>query len=250
MSHNPSDSAIRLNPDQEQHIAGLTSAVEIEQYLHRLSQEQGLTAPDRYSGELLPTERGLSAPRTVSKVLVINGVRHEISAENDSALQAKELDLYRALEQQQTTQQEQPRDQETGRFVSAEQQASDAAVEAYLRNRGIDPQDLQNVAGRGFQQRWSAASEAFRAKHPEYDRFASQETMERIGQKIFSLGLVDEPSAENLERAYTELVREGALTINSEAEFAAKIANAKDAAEVAQISAQHFGTPNSSIFSR
>lgn len=237
-------SAIRLNNEQEQHLAGLTSATEIQEYLHRLAQEQELVKPDIYSGDLLATEKGLNAPRTVSKVLVINQTRYELTAENEQALQAKELDLYRALEQQ-TTEQEQPRDQETGRFISAEEQAQDAAVAAFLARRGLTPEVIDEMAGKSFTRDWETATRDYLHSPDGANWPGGERNKEIIGEIITTNGWLDaEDKAAALAAAVNYARDNNLLVVNPETETAQKIGEAKTFQEVQAA----LGRTSSSVF--
>lgn len=250
MSFTPKDSAINVTPEIAEQLK-TANAEEIKSIMRQAMLDQKLaTAPDFWHPEdLEPTELSTHANNR-SKTVTVNGKTYTISGSTEQELADAELRLFREImNPQQPVQQPQQRD-DLGRFTPIEDPVLTGAVEGYLRNRGINPEDLQEVAGQGYKARWSDSAARFRERHPEWDNFASEENMRRLGEKVFELGLDDSPTPESLEAAYVALARENALTDNPNVALARQIGSMDNIEDIRALSRQILGQPSSGFFSR
>src|SRR5947209_6975572 len=104
MSFTPENSAIKVTPAVEEHLRTLTSAEEIKDYLASVAVDQRLVTRDVYSPDILiPTALASGAPKKVSRVINLNGVKHALVADDEAGLLAQETTLYREVLAQPTT---------------------------------------------------------------------------------------------------------------------------------------------------
>jgi len=262
MSFTPEQSAIKVTKSLEEQIVAANSQSEISALLRAAAVAQGAAHVDAFNPDIL-YETGRTLPTRVAKVVRINGVAHPLEADSPEELSAKEAALFRELfggdQQQQVQQQqvEQPRD-EQGRFISqeqldaAEQQelvrrseleqqwrrgeidsttylTKSGAISDFLAARGIDVDAASNQA---FENQWADATEEFKARHPEWDRFAGEEAKSLLGQLIIENDLVEQPSVETLERCYQFAVANGMLKPTAEGQAVERIETATSASEI------------------
>ena len=245
MSWTPENSAIRMTAELEKKIS-TASMEEIKDILAQAALDQQLVTRDSINPEvLLPTALAGAAPKRFGKVVVLNGIKHILEAEDELGLQKAENDLYRRLvapaaEMQQS---DQPRDA-AGRFTSQpEQTPEDAvakaelelkfkrgeistddylsqsgAIERHLETQGISLQDLKTATETAYQTNWESATESFLARHPEW--VGGEDAVRVVGEMVFSLGLQDQPSVETLEAVYAELQRTNRVPTNPALEAA------------------------------
>jgi hypothetical protein len=220
----PNASAIRIDDEMARKI-GASNAEEIKELMKAAALEQGLVTRDVMNPEVLhATPLADNAPRTVSRTLVINGVRHVLEGASDTELNQQEIQLHRRLQNPEPEQQEPPRD-ESGRFVSAD--ASSAVADAV------------------YQARWTAAAERFAEKHPDF--YKSEANRDAIGNAVIAMHLDDEPTLQSLEVAYAALQRGGGLAQDpAVTSLNRDLTAAKSQQEIDEILAARFHGRNSS----
>jgi hypothetical protein len=236
-------SAINVTPGLARQLEGASHA-EILQALHDAAEQQGLVERDPYSGQLLATPLASNAPRVFTKEITVNQRTYTLEASSPEELSATEVQFWREIT---AAPQEQPF-RGSQRVSIPEDPVVSQQVENYLRNRGIDPEYLNEAAGRGYIRSWSQASDEFKARHPEWQQYASEANMNAIGDQLISMGLDDAPSVEALERAYAELQRNGGLTESPETAYAREIASAETLEDIRALSYAAAGLPPSSGF--
>jgi hypothetical protein len=236
------DSAINVTPEIQKALEN-ASIEEMKDILHSAAVDQKLAVPDAIDSSILhETGLAMNAPKKFTRSITVaadggNKKTYTLEANSPEELQATEVQFWRELTAPPQGQ-EQQRDS-AGRFV-AEDPVIAEQVETWLRRRGLDPEYLQEAAGKGYLRSWEAATEVFKQRHPEYQ--GSEENVQRFGEAIIRLGLDDSPSVESLEAAYEELQRTGGLVESPDVAYAERLATATDSAEIARICAQHFGT--------
>ena len=249
MAWTPKDSAWTVTPEVEKEIENLDTEG-LKEYFRTLSVRQGLTERQDWAHPEILTPTALAEnARTRVKEITVNGTTYELTASTDEELLELELDLHRRLQTETEEPAAQPRTK-TGQFAAPEQQATDDAVEAYLKNRGIEPEDLVSASARGFTQRWNAATQEFVAANPSWGRYASPEATRKVGEKLIELGLSEDPSAANLEIAVNTLIREGSLTESPNAALESRIGRMDSIEDIRTASKAAIGQPNSSWFYR
>jgi hypothetical protein len=139
MPFTPKDSAIRMTPELE---AALRQAgpEEMKRIFADAAVAQGLATRDLDPNILIPTPLADAAPRRVGKVIVLNGVKHSLVANDEAALLEQENALYRQAMQPaatEETQTEQPRN-ELGQFTTAEAAANRAELELRFKRGDIE----------------------------------------------------------------------------------------------------------------
>src|SRR6202049_3811685 len=108
-----SPSAIKTTKSLEEQINTCQSQAEVQEILRQAAVDQNLVHRDWDPNILTPNEPG-TAPRQVGKVVVLNGVKHSLVADDEDGLLAQENALYKqAMQPVATTETrtEQPRNE-------------------------------------------------------------------------------------------------------------------------------------------
>jgi hypothetical protein len=231
---NNETSAIKLNSEQERAVSEMTSVSEIQQYMRRLSVEQGLAENDGFGG-LRETERPTipaNAPHV--KSLVVDGTKYLIEGANPAEVAAAELNLLRSLfggkaapiDGAAATAQP-DRDAVTGRYVASTDDPVAAAlapsVLAALRAADINPEDLQAFSesrrSQSTQSSWEEASELFRDSGIGASWPGGLANRDLLGKALTTLGLDGQPSVESLEKAFRYMQENNQVVGNETLEF-------------------------------
>lgn len=254
MAFTPENSALRLSPAQEKQVAAM-SPEQMKVFFASLAVERGLANQDAYDPSILHvTQLAGSAPKRFAKVLRINGQQHILEEDSPEALVAAETELYRSLFANQdatpnASSTDEPRDPNTGRFISEQQAQQDeaaqiaaraelelqfkrgdittqefleqsGAIDSYLASQGVSLDDLRQATEKNYTTNWENATSEFLAQHPEWP--GGEHNRELMGQAIIDRGLQDQPSSETLERVYDALRKQNLLTANPETVAAQK----------------------------
>src|ERR1700731_2721444 len=123
MPFDPSNSAIKVDRTLEEKLKG-ASHEEIKEIMSDAARSQGLYSLDWDGESRIPVENA-TAPQKVGKVIVLNGVKHSLVADDEAGLLAQETAIYRSAMQPTETRTEPTRDASTGRFTAAEPVATD-----------------------------------------------------------------------------------------------------------------------------
>jgi hypothetical protein len=239
-----SPSSLKLTAAQEETVSNMTRGEDIAEYLKEVSIQNGLLKRDWDPALLIPVEQPIT--RQVGKVVVLNGVKHSLTANSDAELLAQETALYRAamkpVATTQPQQTEQPRN-DRGQFVAAQQTitleeraALDLAfqlgqvsmseylersnsVSDYLANQGIRVEDLrEQVAEKQSEmvtQSWQAATDEFLAGAGNWWP-GGDSNLAKIGAVLVEMGCEESPCVENLRRAAEYLRDNGQLVETAE----------------------------------
>src|SRR5665213_1169193 len=174
MSWTPADSAIKIDRALEEAIANAPNGEFIKELMKNAMVTQGLAVRAWDTSILEPVEQAL-APRVYATTVQINGVKHLLEAPTQAELDRKETALYRAALQGGTNEpaavvSRDPQDRFTAEPVASVPAAPpepradasiDAAVEAYLRNQGIEPEALKEISAQQHTKSWQDASAEF-----------------------------------------------------------------------------------------
>src|SRR6266436_3019162 len=94
MAFDPSNSAIRVDASLEEKLKGATHE-QIKELLKEAAVEQRLAVREWDQSILTATELASTAPKKFGKVVVLNGVKHSLIADDESGLLAAENELYK-----------------------------------------------------------------------------------------------------------------------------------------------------------
>jgi hypothetical protein len=254
MSLGSENYAGKLTKSEEDHIRTLNRPEDIAKYLHDLEIEAGLRVRDDFNESVLHEIQRPIVPQASQASLKIDGVVFTGSdAELNEQLRAH------FQRQQPHPQDDQPARDANGRFVSAADQgkkdeanalaAADramldlqfkrgeidaatfleksGAMQEYLQKQGVDLDALRDVsAGKTFEKNWATATDEFMRGHGA-SWPGGEELKNAVALKIAELGLVDEPSAANLTKAWN--------AVKEDAERIARLRDAKSPAEIEEI---------------
>jgi hypothetical protein len=225
------NSAIKVTPSLEQEIAGASSNSEIQAILHRAAIDQKIVEPDPFDprGEnwftMRPVAPGsVSAAKGFAKVVRLNGEVHSLIGTDEADLTRQETELYRAVlaSPAATTQEEsQPRN-ERGQFITHDPSAVALApsVTAALESMGVDVNALREYTAtkqvEAFDNAWRESTETFRNSQAGASWPGGIANRQKLGECLLELGLADNPSAENLSKAY-EYMKKNDLLVENEA---------------------------------
>jgi hypothetical protein len=284
MAHTPDDSAIRVNATLEEKLRGATHE-EIKELLKEAAVSQSLAVREWDQSILTPTELAGTAPKQVGKVIVLNGVKHSLVAEDEAGLLAQENGLYRAaLEQPVTTQQIiEPLRNERGQFVSAEDadranqlelvrrteldlkfkrgeiSAADfieqsGAVQNYLEKAGVPMEDLrsavQEKSSQRFEQSWAQATEEFLHSPEGSDWIGGEENKNILGRLIAENQLIDQPSAATLAKIWNHMKENSLAVENADTSYQQELSEAQSPSEINAVNHKYFGGSGSGLFNR
>jgi hypothetical protein len=270
----PAQSAIRVTPEMEKQLETATPEM-IKEIMRVAMLDQGLAvAPDFWHPEdLEPTPKAFNNPdaKLLTRRFRINGVDYELSGKDENEVNEQELALHRRL-QSEPEQQDQPRDSQTGRFVSAEEQARSAelelrfkrgeistddyltqsgAIERHLEAQGIDVASLREVSGRGFVQSWASAADEFLHSAEGASWPGGEENMALIARLLEENNLMDAENKREAIRAAVNFAREHAMLVTNPATDAANaIASADNLEDIRALSHRALGLPASGFFER
>jgi hypothetical protein len=275
MSFTPQDSALKLNKEQEDHVASLASTEDIKAYLASVAAGEQGTAPivqrDRYSPDVL-IELPAGDParaKAYGKTLNLNGQKIIIEAESETALLAKENQVMRdffAGQPAVTQPDDEPaRDPATGRFVeptrvhdpaakvelelkfkrgeisAAEYLNQSGAIEEYLESTGVPIQQLRSQA---FTQSWADATTEFLNGSVGGSWPGGRENMETLARVCEEQNLVDATDkVAALAQAYQYMVDNDLIVANPKTELEEKIASARSSNEVREALDSAMGLP-------
>src|SRR5690348_3470291 len=218
------DSAIKLTPEQEQHLSTLSGPGLLE-YLHECAVEQGLYSRlgPRDNNELV-----LAEPQTPTPQRFAVTIRDDkgtllttLEADSQEALVQAQINFWKQQGSQpangQSRSQLSPEDQAAAaanadlqsRVISGQISAQEAAQEylatpagskaldSYLESRGIAVQSQEQREAA----QWSAAANEFIKRHPDWE--GGEDNQASIMEALDKLGLAEKtPSAESLEKAF------------------------------------------------
>jgi hypothetical protein len=257
-----SPSAVKVTPALEEALKN-ADASEIPSIMRQAMLDQNLVKEDWSPDYLMPVEQR-PEPQKVGRVIVLNGVKHSLVAEDEAGLLAQETAIYRAAMAQPVAtpeRTEQPRN-ERGQFTAAEPSVSDeekaalslqfslgqvdidtyleksGAVADYLEKAGVPLAELQATVSEKQNERisqdWQSATQEFMAGSGSWWP-GGEDNMHAIGKVLLEMGAESEPSAENLRRAAeylrdtNQLVEPPEITQrNREAELSQRIGEITD----------------------
>jgi hypothetical protein len=237
---NPSAIGEKFDAEFEKQVANCTSAAEISELMKNRSISMGLCRREWDETLVVPNDQPV--PQKVGRVVILNNVKHSLTANSEAELLAQESAIYRAaLEKPATTQTEQPRN-ERGQFTAVEPTITDdektalelrwqlgqisaadyieqsGAMESYLASQGIDVNVLREVTStqkaERYEKSWAEATEEFLASTPWW--VGGHENTERVGEVLIKMGAEESPSSENLKRA-AEYLRDNNMLVENPA---------------------------------
>ena len=218
---NPSAIGESFDAEFEKAVANCSTAAEISELMKNRSVAMGLVKRDIYSPDvLIPVENPI--PSKVGKVVVLNGVKHPLIAENEDSLRAQELEVYRRALSGQQPAAAATRD-DRGRFIPEEHIADTTHIESdlvarSLREQGIDPDALREFTASREEQGWAQATEAFRDAHPEW--VGGNSNVQVIGEILISpdnaAAFTGLSKLDCIEKAYQHAVQNDMLHENPE----------------------------------
>jgi hypothetical protein len=254
----------RFDADFETAIANAASAEEIK----KLMTEKALaTLPrvihrDYYDPSVIVVDEKELAKvvpqQRLAKTITVNGNSYTVEGSTELELAQSESRLFKELLSPEATQRtEQSRDSQTGRYVPAEpaQTPEEIARVAELRMamvRGdLSPEEflVQSGSYERYSQRrenekvftgWKSATDEFLHSTEGADWPGGQDMLNRMGEKLLSLGYDGNPSAESLVRAWEIIKAE-----DYETEIGKKASEARNPYEL-----KNALQPGSSLFGR
>ena len=228
----PENSAIKLSPEQEKHVAGLQSVSEIQVYLEKVATgEEGGGQPvyrhDWSKDYRIPVDQ--PAAQQYAKTITINGKDYRVEGTSEIDVERAVGALYKSVlgqgTPQPTRQVEQPRN-ERGQFaaateqVSAEQKAGldlqfqlgqittaeyierSGAVGDYLAKQGVPVEDLKAAVSdrqdSRLEKSWESATKEFMASAAGNDWVGGDENLATVNRILNQEGLAEKPSADTL----------------------------------------------------
>ncbi|MGB9010628.1 MAG: hypothetical protein WCC18_18600 [Candidatus Acidiferrales bacterium] len=245
MSYGPQDSRLKMTRDEEEHFNSLSFNEGIA-YLHELELAQGLRVPDPMNASVLHEVEPANTPQPKKFALAITdpttGQKDFLEADSQEKLNALQIQWYREHQSTTAQQNDLPRnsrgqftkdpstkkaeeltqedavelqrraklDQEfrTGLISPAEYLAATGAFDAYLTEKGIDPdvlkaQSEENRANVAEMQTWAQATEEFKNSEAGADWPGGEQNRELLQQIIFNEGWQNNPDKlETLTNAY------------------------------------------------
>jgi hypothetical protein len=278
MSWTPNDSAIKVDADLNEKIAN-ASPEEIKEILKNSAVGQGLVERDYYDNSiLLPVEQRANAalPKKFAVTVELPDGKRIVEADTEADAQRLAVEAYRqaAAQHQQQTQTPQPQSRdEQGRFTSSELDPAvrvetelkfkrgeisvedyleqTGAVDSYLSKKGISVDALRNTVDQAqsqqFTQSWENATQEFLSSPSGADWPGGQDNLQRIGEKMIELGLVEaQDKVAALAQAYVALKSEGRIVPNAareaEREFAERVSNANSHEAIRRAASGLFGS--------
>jgi hypothetical protein len=223
MSYSTSDAnkAWKLTPEQEQKILTLTSVDEISSYVRQCGLDNGVVQQldGAAPGTLVDVPAEFQRSAEVAPKFKIKVAGQEFTA---NSLEELERQYTPALQAAMAANAAARQDEQTrgsdGRFTKqpsisdgADRITNSLVAKALKEDLGVEPEDLQAAvqeirSNRTFESNWSAASQEFMKRNPEYS--GNDETVKAIGERLIAMGLDEQPSAENLQKAYDSLAEE------------------------------------------
>jgi hypothetical protein len=232
---NISKSPLESDQEFEKAVAAATSAEEIKQILRDRALATSLVTPDPFDDKILHVVEQPASTKIVRSISV-DGQTFHLEGNSEAEITAKELEVLRGLKTQSslTFHRDADRD-ERGRFTADQGKADEAealrisnaaelelkfkrgdiSTADYLEQSGalataldkhLERVTAQKAENETVQQSWAAATTEFRRTHPEWDQWATEENKMAMAQTLEAMGAADEPSAENMSRAYAWLL--------------------------------------------
>lgn len=213
----------RFDAQFEAQLAECKSPGEITALMHRRAVEVGVEVPDQMDPTVLHAT-GVVVPDTLKKTVTVNGQSYEYTGSTPEELAAAESALYRTLLQKTPDPNAEPEPTPEEKLANEAEALRQQELEAAFRRGELNTQ--QYIEQSGYldafmtQRSWEQATNAFLRNHENWPGGEDLQTL--MGNKLIQLGLQDDPSAEAMEQAYSELVREGAIpSVRAENEAAA-----------------------------
>jgi hypothetical protein len=262
MAFGPNDSRIKVTKSLEDEIHEATNVEQLKEILKAEALRTNLIVQDTMNRSVVhEVEPG--TPHRFAKTIDVGGIKKTFEADSELDLEREVNEFFKETFSQPATeaQTEQPRN-ERGQFTADQAKSNEAdairkaelelafkrgdlsasdyleksgAIDAFMTERGIDLQSLQEVSLTSLERAWSNATAEFRSAHPEWDDFASGDSLRKIGETLVGMGCAEKieyASAENLEIAYKHLVETGQLNKSPEAQATEKIQTATSADEI------------------
>jgi hypothetical protein len=229
-----SPSSIKTTKTLEEQLQGVTNSEQIKEIMKSAALEQNLIHRD-WDPEILVANEPSAAPQKVSKVFVLNGVKHSLTADDEAGLLAQESAIYRAaLAQPVATETpiEQPRN-DRGQFTAVEPTVTDeqkaalslqfqlgqisaseyieqsGAVSDYLEKSGAIEKHIERREQTIQKTGWESATELFLQSDEGASWPGGQDSLARIGQIIEASGLTETPDKlDALKQAYALMQQE------------------------------------------
>jgi hypothetical protein len=272
MSFTPENSAIRVDAALEEKLLGATHE-EIKELLKDSAVNQRLAVREWDSSILTPTTLAGTAPKQVGKVVVLNGVKHSLIADDEAGLLAAENALYRQTMQPTATVEPavQPRN-ERGQFVTAEDAANKAelelqfkrgdisasdylqrsgAISDFLEQQGVPLENLKEAVAEKqserFTQSWAQATEEFLHSPEGSDWIGGEANKNILGTLITENALIDQPSAATLAKIWNHMKENNLAVENADTTYQRELSEARSAEEINAVNHKYFG---SGIFNR
>jgi hypothetical protein len=222
-----SPSALKLTPEQEAKVMSMDRSDDITEYLKEVSVQNGLLKRDWDPALFIAVEQTAPQPRGYAKTIIVNGVKTILEGATEQELLAKENAFMRqTFEHAATTtqtQQTQPRDESTGRFVPVEQTITpeeranldlqfslgQVSISQYLEQSGEIEKHIERREQSTQLLGWESATESFLQSAEGASWPGGNEALARIGQIIQASGLEDaSDKLDVLKQAYALMQQE------------------------------------------
>ena len=247
MSFSASDSRIKLNASQEEHLKTLQPE-EMKAYLRTVAESQQLVYRDAFDQNVIhENENPPEQPTQFTKRVLVDGKSLEFAGPTELDVERAIGDYFRGEQaaresgetttrQAATTETESPEQIQNrvetelrfrrGELSVKEYIEQSGAVKEYLADQGVDMESLRQVSGQNFERSWASATEEF-MQTPEGQTWeGGEENKNIIGKIIADADLVDEPSVDTLQRAVRFARENHMLVSNPELDRNRKIAEA------------------------
>jgi hypothetical protein len=260
----PENSRITTDAEFERAVAAASSAEEIKTLMHDRAVQLGIVVPDLYSPDvLLPVDQ--PTPKRFGKSVTVDGQKRFFEADSELELEREIGNYFReTLAAQETNparqQQQQSRDESTGRFVPADQGhaeedafvradlelrfkrgeistdeylAQSGAIERHLAAQGVDMEALREVGAKKFEQSWEQATQEFLQSPLGRTWVGGEENKNILGQLIASNNLSETDDKVGALAAAFEFAKENGLLVeNPEVEVRKAISGATSFEEI------------------
>jgi hypothetical protein len=229
----------------EDRLNACTNPEEIKTLMHSREIEQGLVREDWDKSILIPVKQ--PEPSGFAATVTIAGTKYTLEADSETSLRQKEIDLYRQVFAQPAEETDQQRrDPATGPFrgTAEQQRIADAAanddtrqiegdiIERALRERGIDPEALQEVSSQQYNKKWQSATQEFLQSS---DWPGGDENRQKLGEVLIAMNATDKPSVQTLRTAFEHMKKNNLLVENAEVSQQNRLAAAKSPEEIREI---------------
>jgi hypothetical protein len=241
----PENSAIQMTPELEKAVSEAPSAAAIAEILHQAAVDQKIVFRENDPSILSPVPAG-TAPRKFAEVITdpVTGERKIFEGDTEADALKQATEYMKTLFAKQRTasgeirQQEQQRDPYTGQFISdadarvaAEADAiakseltrrfqnGEISPDVYLLETGAIDRAIvrKQQEDADLQGSWQEATEEF-LQGPGSDWPGGEVNRRKMSDILQQMGAVNEPSVENLARAYKYMVENNLMQSSHEME--------------------------------